>query len=36
MTSRTRRSRQQTKDRIAELFLRGETQGNAPGSSGRP
>jgi hypothetical protein len=27
-----RRSRQQTKDRIAELFFRGETQGNAPGS----
>ena len=24
--------RQQTKDRIVELFLRGETQGNAPGS----
>jgi phage/plasmid-like protein (TIGR03299 family) len=32
MSGRTRRSRQQTKDRIAELFLRGETQGNAPGS----
>ncbi len=31
-SSRARRSRQQTKDRIAELFLRGETQGNAPGS----
>jgi phage/plasmid-like protein (TIGR03299 family) len=31
-SSRTRRSRQQTKDRIAELFLRGATQGNAPGS----
>jgi hypothetical protein len=31
-SSRTRRSRQQTKDRIAELFLRGDTQGNAPGS----
>ncbi len=31
-SSRTRRSRQQTKDRIAELFLRGETQGNAPRS----
>lgn len=30
--SRARRSRQQTKDRIAELFLRGDTQGNAPGS----
>jgi phage/plasmid-like protein (TIGR03299 family) len=32
MSSRTRRSRQQTKDRIAELFLRGDTQGNAPRS----
>jgi hypothetical protein len=32
VSGRTRRSRQQTKDRIAELFLRGETQGNAPGS----
>ncbi len=32
MSSRTRRSRQQTKDRIAELFMRGDTQGNAPGS----
>jgi len=32
VSSRTRSSRQQTKDRIAELFLRGETQGNAPGS----
>ncbi|MGA2165592.1 MAG: DUF932 domain-containing protein [Solirubrobacteraceae bacterium] len=31
-SSRTRRSRQQTKDRIAELFLRGDTRGNAPGS----
>jgi hypothetical protein len=31
-SSRTRRSRQQTKDRIAELFIRGDTQGNAPGS----
>jgi phage/plasmid-like protein (TIGR03299 family) len=31
-SSRTRRSRQNTKDRIAELFFRGETQGNAPGS----
>jgi len=31
-TDRTRRSRQQTKDRIAELFLCGDTQGNAPGS----
>jgi phage/plasmid-like protein (TIGR03299 family) len=32
ISTRTRRSRQQTKDRIAELFLRGDTQGNAPGS----
>ena len=32
MTDRTRKSRQQTKDRIAELFMRGDTQGNAPGS----
>ena len=32
MSSRAHGSRQQTKDRIAELFLRGETQGNAPGS----
>lgn len=31
-SSRTPRSRQKTKDRIAELFLRGETQGDAPGS----
>jgi len=31
-SDRTLRSLQQTKDRIAELFLRGETQGNAPGS----
>jgi hypothetical protein len=31
-SSRTRRSRQQTKDRIAALFLHGDTQGNAPGS----
>ncbi len=31
-SDRTRRSRQQTKDRIAELFLCGDTQGNAPGS----
>lgn len=31
-SSRTRRSRQQTKDRIAELFLTGQTRGNAPGS----
>ncbi len=32
VSGRTRNSRQQTKQRIAELFLRGETQGNAPGS----
>jgi phage/plasmid-like protein (TIGR03299 family) len=32
VSDRTRKSRQLTKDRIAELFLRGETQGNAPGS----
>jgi phage/plasmid-like protein (TIGR03299 family) len=32
VSSRTRRSRQHTKDCIAELFLCGETQGNAPGS----
>jgi phage/plasmid-like protein (TIGR03299 family) len=32
VSGRTRKSRQQTKDRIAELFMRGETQGNAPGS----
>jgi hypothetical protein len=32
VSGRTRTSRQQTKDRIAELFLRGNTQGNAPGS----
>jgi hypothetical protein len=31
-SGRTRRSRQHTKDRIAELFFRGATQGNAPGS----
>jgi hypothetical protein len=31
-SSRTHRSRQQTKDRIADLFLRGDTRGNAPGS----
>lgn len=28
----SKRAGAQTKDRIAELFLRGETQGNAPGS----
>jgi hypothetical protein len=32
MTDRTRRGREQVKDRIVELFLRGDTQGNAPGS----
>ena len=32
LTDRTRRGREQTKQRIVELFLRGETQGNAPGS----
>ena len=32
MTDRTRRSREQTKQRIVELFLHGDTQGNAPGS----
>lgn len=32
MTTRTRTSREQTKDRIVDLFLRGDTQGNAPGS----
>jgi phage/plasmid-like protein (TIGR03299 family) len=32
VSGRTRKSRQQTKDRISALFLRGETQGNAPGS----
>lgn len=32
VSGRTRKSRQQTKDRIAELFMRGDTQGNAPGS----
>lgn len=31
-SSRTRRSRENVKDRIAELFFGGETQGNAPGS----
>ncbi len=30
--SRSRRSRQHTKERITELFFRGATQGNAPGS----
>ena len=32
ITDRTRRSREQTKHRIVELFLHGDTQGNAPGS----
>jgi phage/plasmid-like protein (TIGR03299 family) len=32
MTDRTRRSRERTKQRIAELFLHGDTRGNAPGS----
>jgi phage/plasmid-like protein (TIGR03299 family) len=32
ITDRTRRSREQTKQRIAELFLHGDTRGNAPGS----
>jgi len=32
MTDRTRRSREQVKQRIVDLFLRGDTQGNAPGS----
>jgi hypothetical protein len=31
-SDRSRRSREQTKQRITELFLRGDTQGNAPGS----
>ena len=32
MTDRTRKGREQVKERIADLFLRGDTQGNAPGS----
>jgi phage/plasmid-like protein (TIGR03299 family) len=32
LTDRTRRSRQQVKDRIVELFTAGDTVGNAPGS----
>src|SRR5581483_1799181 len=32
MSDRTRRSREETKQTITELFLHGETQGNAPGS----
>lgn len=31
-SDRTRRSRERTKQRIVELFLHGDTQGNAPGS----
>ena len=31
-SDRTRRSREQTKQRIIELFARGDTQGNAPGT----
>lgn len=31
-SDRTRRSRERTKQRITDLFLRGDTQGNAPGS----
>jgi phage/plasmid-like protein (TIGR03299 family) len=32
LTDRTRRSREQTKRRIVELFVHGDTQGNAPRS----
>jgi phage/plasmid-like protein (TIGR03299 family) len=32
MTERTRLGREQVKERIVDLFLRGDTQGNAPGS----
>ncbi len=32
MTERTRKGREQVKDRIVELFVSGDTQGNAPGS----
>ena len=32
MTDRTRSSRERTKRQIMELFLHGNTQGNAPGS----
>ena len=35
MTDRTRKGRERTKQRIVELFLHGDTQGNAPGASGR-
>jgi hypothetical protein len=31
-SDRTRRSREQTKQRITELFIHGDTQGNAPGT----
>ena len=31
-SDRTRRSREQTKHRIIDLFAHGETQGNAPGT----
>ena len=31
-SDRTRRSREQTKQRITELFTQGNTQGNAPGT----
>ena len=32
VSDRSRRSREQTKQRIVDLFLDGDTQGNAPGS----
>jgi phage/plasmid-like protein (TIGR03299 family) len=32
VTDRARKGREQVKERIVELFLRGDTQGNAPGS----
>jgi len=32
ITDRTRKGREQVKERIVDLFLRGATQGNAPGS----
>jgi hypothetical protein len=32
VSGRARRSRQETKDRIAELFLSGDTQATVPGS----
>lgn len=32
MTERTRKTREQVKERIVELFLRGDTQGNSPRS----